>query len=314
MPRARRLLLSTWLVALPIGCALVVLGEAAITRLIIIKPGPGILLPDPAQPIHDGDKRIFTPQIAASQVDYTAAMQIQVAAIIGAVGAGLVLILMAIRSMPRPLRFRILLGVVIGAAALLALAILDSQSSGIVCKLLPEKSNAEFFVAFDKGETLDVFTGIAAAILAVAASLLIVVPKGSAMARLKQTVDNDRRLSYLLALGTVLLAAQVFSKTVLLQWVACYYSPEPKDLKKAMETLGERIVAGWGIYDSLFLAATYIPTALVLKMRTRHWEEKADLTTAPRWLSDTSFLEIARVAAILGPFVVGQAANLFHPG
>jgi len=101
-------------------------------------------------------------------------------------------------------------------------------------------------------------------------------------------------------------------KAVLMQWAETYFDSDAS--RHAIHALGQRIVVGWGVYDSLLLASTYVPTASILKARMAQCAEDVPETERPQWinpqwLSDTPIHDLARLAAILAPFAVGQAAT-----
>ncbi len=115
-----------------------------------------------------------------------------------------------------------------------------------------------------------------------------------------------------LTVGTALLAADVLTRAVLGRWGATYFSD------KTLDSFVESIVAGWGVYNSLFLTAIYVPCAIVLRQRLRHDALSVDPSTAPpwldrAWLTDSPLKDLARATAILTPFLVGQASGLLKP-
>ncbi|MEA2164280.1 MAG: hypothetical protein QOK37_2407 [Thermoanaerobaculia bacterium] len=253
----------------------------------------------------------------SGRLDFMGAMEVQITAIIVAIVVGFGLAVSAIRTLGRSARPIVWIIVFLGALALTIL-IKDDQSPREYGELLDKTaaSQVSHINAIRLG--LEGSTALAATVLAIATALVLYPAEGDAIHRLEAAAESYRRLSYLLTAGTILLASDIFTKTILTKWAVAYYVTEP-DKGAAVAALGKSIVTGWGVYDSLFLAATYIPSALLVRTRLRKGGEVIDTKAAPawfniKWLSDTSLEDIGRAAATLTPFIVGQAANLIGKG
>jgi len=317
MPRVSKFTLPKLVIALPLVSALLVMSIAAVTRDRLEKGisatgccNAGRLhLPDIAATKTPAQQRTLTPEMYASRLNFIAAVQIHIVAIIAAAVVGLVLMYkklnLGTQSWPVRIAF------IIGIASLFALLLLDEQPSPALEMLEARTVATEFPRVHLLRFAMEQSTVVAATMLVAAASLLLLPPKGDPLAKLKATSDGYHRLSYLLNAGTLLLGADVLTKAVLMQWTESYFSGADQ---KSIHTLTERIVAGWGVYDSLLLAATYIPTALILKGRLKAWTAEGQLTEPPtwfnpKWLAEGPLAELGRIAAILAPFVIGQAAS-----
>ena len=258
----------------------------------------------------------YTVEVYAGRLDFMAAMEVQLTAIIAALAVGVGLAMSAIRHRA-PSEKRVTWSILVLSVVAFAILILDKQSPPEYGDLLEmtAANQLTYVNAFRLG--LEALTALAAIILAAATALVLLPGEGDTRGSLENAAGSYRCLSYLLATGTILLASDIFTKTILTKWMVTYFAEGDK---ASVVALGKTIVTGWGVYDSLFLAATYIPSALLIRTRLRMWGTVIeDPKTAPpwfnpKWLSDTSLEDIGRAAATLTPFIVGQAANLIGKG
>jgi hypothetical protein len=304
MMLADRLIESKWSAIAPLLAALVLLPTLAIIH--------GAFATKVRPPLGTSEFTL-TAERYAGRLDFTAALEVQVISIVVAVAVGIGLAMSAIRKSARSDRRVIAAIIAIGVVAALII-ILDEQSPPEYGALLKETVAQHLTEVNTLRLTFELMTALTATILGIATALVLLPAEGDAIIpRLEAAAESYRRVSYLLTVGTIVLAADIYTKTVLTKWAVTYFTSEVD--KAAVAALGKSIVTGWGVYDSLFLAATYIPSALLLRTRLRVWGTAVDLKTAPawfnaKWLSDTSLEDVGRAAATLTPFIVGQAANL----
>jgi hypothetical protein len=304
---ADRLIQWKWSVLAPLLSALVLMVVLAMIRGGFAAGGQQLADPPPGTPA----------EAHAGQLDFIVAMQVQVAAILAAVVVGIALAWSAIRARTRS-EMPIVLAILLLGAVAFTVLILDSQSPDEYDRLMTKtvETTKPLVDVIHIRLALDRITAGAATILAIATTFVLFPAKGDD--RLRATVGSYRCLSYLLTAGTMLLASHVLTNTVLMSWAATYY---PAGASRApVVALGKSLINAWGVYDSLFLAATYIPAAAIVRTRLRNWglsevDPKAIPSWFdPKWLLSNSLEDIGRAAATLTPFIVGQAANLIGKG
>jgi len=295
---------SKWSALAPLLSALVLMAILWVIRLSFATDvRPGVATP----------ARTLTVEANAGRLDFTAALEVQVTSIILAMVVGVGLAISALRN--RTASEKVVVGTILFFAAVaLAVVILDKQSPPEYDDLLAKTVANQLINVKDLSLDFAGMTAIAATILATATAFVLWPTESDRLRRLEAAAESYRRLSYLLTVGTILLVSDIFTKTVLTRWAAAYYVL-PAD-KATIAALGKSIVNGWGVYDSLFLAAAYIPAALIVRTRLRNWglsEFAAKPIPAwfdPKWLLGNSLEDVGRAAATLIPFIVGQAANL----
>lgn len=251
------------------------------------------------------------PEIYAQRIRYVAAGQFQVATIFAAIGFGLALAVpLAFGNTQHGRTSYAIAAVTLGITA--ALTFIGTTTSPALHALLELTVEHEFASIETFRILLEQLTSVAATVLVVTASLLLFPVSGNLETRLRTTAERHTALSYLLALGTALLAGDVLLKRAAGQWSLSYFvDPDCAVLRE----LVDGIVSGWAVYDSLFLAATYIPAAVVLRGRLARYASEVDVQPPPAWFDKTwltisPLQEISRLIAILGPFLVGQASDI----
>jgi hypothetical protein len=299
---------------LPLVCALFVMSAAFFVSVVLMKGSAGacctaedlvLKLSDDAQAQRAAGT--LTPDMYAGRARYIAAVQVQLAAIATAVCVGVWMLLRLVCNRPRRIAFVLL---VLGFGAISAGLLINERQSPAFHALMLKTVAREFSMVEDVRFALERSTAVAATLFAGIASLLL-LPQGRGLDALRRTAAHYRLLTYLLPIGTVLLGADVLARTVLGMWATTYFA------NKNIDPLVESIVAGWGVYDSLFLAAIFIPTALVLRFRIQELTANVDRNAPPDWfdaqlLSESPLQILSRVGAILTPFLVGQASKLLQ--
>ena len=251
------------------------------------------------------------PELYARRIDYVAGAQFQVAGIVATFGFGGALLLAQIRRGDRRRRLAF-------AAAIMAFGIIfplttiRPETSASLHDLLVRTVQNEFASIETFRITMERLTSTAAILLILIACLLLFPVHGSVESRLRETAKRHGELSYLLALGTVLLVGDVLLKMLAARWAAEYFvAPQ----REQIASLVQGIASGWAVYDSLVLAAAYIPAAIVLRSRLRKYAAEVDLKTPPawfekEWLVTSPMQEVSRLLAILAPFLVGKATDI----
>jgi hypothetical protein len=128
----------------------------------------------------------------------------------------------------------------------------------------------------------------------------------------------SERMGYLkiiLYVGTFLLIAGVLRMSALSQWTLSFISPNAVE---AAQSFSNSVVAVAGGFNTLILAAVYLPAAYILQRRARLAVMRLPLKPEDREqkLKDKgltfSFREsLPRVAAMLGPLLAGPIGDLF---
>jgi hypothetical protein len=247
----------------------------------------------------------------AARVTFVAAAQVQVVAIAATVTFGGALLLPLLCEGRRTARRIFALTVVAGAVASATYELRPDTffafHHAVATTIATEFEAIERWrIGFEQA------TSIAASLLVAILSLLLLPPAGSIERRIKITAEHNRRLTYVLILGTIVLAGSALLKTCLGRWITAYFDPPSQQVVRSFV---ESIVSGWAVYDSLFLAVTYVPAAVVLRLRLRRYAEEIDLKAPPpwyepQWLTSSPLQDLSRVLAILAPLLVGQASDI----
>lgn len=300
---------------LPILCAFVVMVVAMAMLATFARP-KGCCGASDIQRLDPPKERIphpgnLLPELYARRIDYAAAAQFQAAGIAATLGFGGALLIAQIRRGNRRWRLSF-------AAAIIALGVLTAattiraETSASLHHLLQQTVQTEFpsIETFRIG--MERMTSVASFLLIVIAGLLLLPVHGDIENRLRESVKRQGELSYLLALGTVLLVGDVLLKLVAARWAVAYFVPPQRD---AIASLVQGIGSGWAVFDSLVLAAAYIPAAVVLRSRLRTYASEVDLKAPPswfdrEWLVTSPLQEVSRLLAILAPFLVGKATDI----
>jgi hypothetical protein len=300
--------------ALPLVCALFVMSAAFLVSVVLMKGSDGdcctakdLVLQPSANAQAQRAAGTLTPDMYSGRARYIAAVQVQLVAIATAVCVGTFMLLRLVRKRPGRIAFVLL---VLAFGAISAGLLINERQSPAFHALMLTTVAREFPVVEDMRFVLERSTAVAATVLGGIASLFL-LPQGRDLEALRRTAAHYRSLTYLLAIGTFLLGADVLARTVLGMWATTYFDD------KVVDSLVESIVAGWGVYDSLFLAAIFIPTALVLRFRIQELTANVDRNAPPDWfdaqlLSESPLQILSRAGAILTPFLVGQASNLLQ--
>jgi hypothetical protein len=263
-------------------------------------------------PVDPPTPGFILPARYAGRVQYTAAVQLEIAAGIASLMVG-VYVGLACRTVRRTKRAEtifllLLFGIVAGCSVITprllpAVNALMQHTIACECPTLPT-----FQLWEQRG------TAAVAVLLVGVAGLLLTPMRGSVRRQAQAIVARERMLSYLLAVGTVLLAASVLRISALAVWITSYFA---KDDQPGIQALMNATAATWGMYYSLFLAATYVPTLLVLRTRLRAIAASIDQHAPPIWYDKALFTasplqEIGSVVGILTPVLVGEAAKLLE--
>lgn len=251
------------------------------------------------------------PDIYSQRIRFVAAAQFQAAAILAATAFGLAIIApLALGRDERGRRAYVLLATITGIAA--ALTFIGANTSPMLHSLLKATVRHEFVEIETYRVAFERLTSVAATTLVIAVTLLLLPVAGDLERRLRTTARRHLLLSHLLFLGTTLLASDVLLKMAAGDWALSYYGTSDRE---QVGRLVDAIISGWAVYDSLFLAATYIPAAVVLRGRLSRYATDVQPHTAPAWfdrswLTESPLQEISRALAILGPFLVGQSPKI----
>lgn len=251
------------------------------------------------------------PELYARRIDYVGAAQFQALGIVATLGFGGAILVAQIRRGNR--RRRIAFSVVMLVfAVVFAVTTIGPETSASLHNLLERTVRTEFAPIETFRITIERITSASSVLLILIASLLLLPVHGDIESRLRQLVRRQTELSYLLALGTVLLVGDILLKRCAARWAAAYFTG---DAHTSVLNLVDAITSGWAVYDSLVLAAAYIPAAVVLRNRLRHYAAEVDQKTPPawfekEWLAATPLQEVSRLLAILAPFLVGKATDI----
>jgi len=175
----------------------------------------------------------LSPDTYARRIHYVAAAEFQAVAIAAALGFGFLLLLRLACDTESGWRFGFATAMVVLACVSATLLITPERPSPLHT-LLRATALQNFQIAFERA------TGVAAAVLVTVAALL----------------RRQRDLWYLLLLGAVLLAGDVLLAMFAGRWAAT-----------GVDELVNAIVFGRIVFDTLFLAATWIPAAIVNTIR-----------------------------------------------
>jgi hypothetical protein len=300
---------------LPIFCATVVT-VVAMAMIVTFVQSEGCCSAADIQKADPPQDRIprsgnLLPELYAHRIDYAAAAQFQAAGIAATIGFGGALLIAQIRKGNRRQRLGFALGI-ITLGILSAMTTIRPETSASLHHLLQRTVQTEFpsIETFRIG--MERMTSVAAFLLIALAGLLLLPVQGDPESRLRESVKRHGELSYLLALGTVLLVGDVLLKMVAAKWAVAYYVGAQRE---ALASLVQGIASGWAVFDSLVLAAAYIPAAVVLRSRVRDYASKVDQKTPPSWfdkdwLVTTPLQDVSRLLAILAPFLVGKATDI----
>jgi len=180
-------------------------------------------------------------------------------------------------------------------------------------------------VIYEAMRLLNAFTYAAAFSLVFASCAILLLSDANTD---KAAADNDglskklelisERMGYLkviLYVGTFLLIAGVLRMSALSQWTLSYISPNAVE---AAQSFSNSVVAVAGGFNTLILAAVYLPAAYILQRRARLAVIESPLKPEEREQKlkekglTFSFREsLPRVVAMLGPLLAGPIGDLF---
>jgi len=302
---------------LPIGCALIVMasalwlhgtlstrpaGQCCGSVDVTIPPPPGDRVP------HPGNLR---PELYARRINYVAALQFQVATIVASLMCGAALIYP--RICRREDRARgVFIFIILAVGTFFAATVINEDTSPTLHALIEMTMRHEFASIETMRFAFERTTSVTATLLIAVASLFMLPVSGGRQTRIRELASRHTGLSYLLAVGTTLLAADVLLKMCAGRWAIAYYVKPAQD---SLAELVDGIVSGWAVYDSLVLAAAYIPATVVLRGRLQREARRVNVKDPPewfdpQWLTISPVQEISKILAILAPFLVGQVQDI----
>jgi hypothetical protein len=229
------------------------------------------------------------PEHYAGRLGYASAVEFQIAACMAALIAGAWVIWKTFAERKSWWRLLVLIAV-LGLSTLLVFAFVGEAPIKALDKFVPVTIAAEIANILDVHRGFDAATFVCAAFLILIMGLLLRPPDGTS------TEQRQQQLNVILGVGTVFLAASVYRLAAIGRWAAGYYAEAQR---KPIEALMNSVVSVWGLHYTLLLAASFLPAALILRRRA----DKAETSVAA---------EIARVTALLAPFLVGQVADLIQ--
>lgn len=158
--------------------------------------------------------------------------------------------------------------------------------------------------------------GLVAAFYLTFVATAILPPRGRADVRCLHQRAGFLRL--ILYVGTALLVTDIFQYSALLRWSAAFVDPPHKS---SIGSLIATLVSLRGLFSTTYLAAIYLPAALILAERTRATApEDANPKRQREWLRDQEliptsiFAQVRPVVAILLPLLTalltGPAAGV----
>jgi len=129
--------------------------------------------------------------------------------------------------------------------------------------------------------------------------------------------DRTDLLKLILAVGTALLVVDVVREDALFRWAVAFIDPSNTTTATTIQSLTSTIVAVRGVQGTVFLAAIYLPAALIL--RARAWRtvpaSAATIPEATQWLRDRGLLDssaaaqLRPVVAVLLPLITGMLSG-----
>lgn len=131
--------------------------------------------------------------------------------------------------------------------------------------------------------------------------------------RLAAIAEQMRDLRIVLYFGTFLLIIGVLRMSAVTQWTLAFISPDALDAAKSFYISLASVAGG---FNSLILAAVYLPAAYILQRRAQLLAEALPLEKQEEILGSNELTfslkeSLPRILAILGPLLVGPIGELF---
>jgi hypothetical protein len=125
--------------------------------------------------------------------------------------------------------------------------------------------------------------------------------------------EQMKDLRLVLYFGTFLLIIGVLRMSAVTQWTLAFISPDNVEAAKSLYISMASVVGG---FNSLILAAVYLPAAYILQKRAQLFAKELPLDTQKEVLESKEFTfslreALPRVLAILGPLLIGPIGELF---
>ena len=167
---------------------------------------------------------------------------------------------------------------------------------------------------------LDKIGFLVASLLAITAGLTLLKPTKENLPAEKYLSNQMSLLKVVLYAGTGVFISTIFMWSFTLRWALVYIYPIEGFYYNSVVSVANSQVIVRGIYFSVLLSATYLPTAAIQYWRASRIAQQAipDALSSERgnWLrekgigiSPAEFLP--RLAAILGPVMAGSISELF---
>ena len=175
--------------------------------------------------------------------------------------------------------------------------------------------NVVDFVVF-----LDKIGFLVASLLVITAGLTLLKPTSETLPTEKYLANQMSLLRLILYAGTGVFISTIFMWSFTLRWALVYIYPTEGLYYESVVSVANSQVIVRGIYFSILLSATYLPTAAIQYWRASRIVQQAIPDAIPaeqaNWLkekgigiSPAEFLP--RLAAILGPIMAGSISELF---
>jgi len=175
--------------------------------------------------------------------------------------------------------------------------------------------NVVNFVVF-----LDKLGFLVASLLVIAAGLTLLEPSKETLQNEKHLASQMSILRLILYAGTGVFISTIFMWSFTFRWALVYIYPNEGFYYDSVVSIANSQVIVRGVYFSILLSATYLPTTALQYWRASKIAQQENPDALPsemaKWMkengigiSPTEFLP--RIAAILGPILAGSISELF---
>ncbi len=256
----------------------------------------------------------------AHRLNWSTAATLQMLACLGLIVVCLLVLADAFRAYRtrHPYLLAALAAAAIGVSVFIVVGPADIQ--GVVHDVLELTLEKDLQGIVTLWDLADASAFVAAVLLAMTVSVLILVPSERTPDGQDQLRQRMKQLSLLLYAGTVLLVLNVLQFCLLLGWVQAHLlaidDVAPAQLQDAFESL----VTTRSIFLTLVLFGAYLPGVLALRENARSMaraelKEGAGESDVESWLKKKGFTSspvefLPRVLALLAPFLTGTVYDL----